>query len=122
MTDERADGRAVDAAFNRVLRAEAEARAALADCRAQADARVTAAEQAARAIAGRAERRIRAAHRIADRGIERALADLATDGNGGEAPAAPDAAVVEALAAALAAELTAELTAELPPELIGGQS
>lgn len=118
MTDQRADGRAVDAAFNRVLRAEAEARAALAHCRAQADARVTTAEQAARAIAGRAERRIRAAHRIADRGIEHALAALAADGNGGEEPVAPDPDDVEALAAALAAELTAELT----PKLTGGQT
>jgi len=95
----------VDAAFNRVLAAEAQARAAIERCRQQAAGRVAAAEREARAIARRAERRIQAAHRIADRGIARALTDLAAAGDGNAGPT-PDAAVVDALAAALAAELT----------------
>ncbi|MCG6940250.1 MAG: hypothetical protein LJE69_03245 [Thiohalocapsa sp.] len=106
-----AEGRGLDAAFNRVLAAEAEARDAIARCREQAAARVAAAEREARAIAQRAERRIQVAHRIADRGIERGLAELAVSGDeaaAGPAPdaAAPDAAALDALAAALAAELT----------------
>ena len=96
----------VDAAFNRVLAAEAQARAAIERCRQQAAGRVAAAEREARAIARRAERRIQAAHRIADRGIARALTDLAAAGDDANAGPTPDAAVVDALAAALAAELT----------------
>lgn len=106
MTDQRANGRAVDAAFNRVLGAEAEARQAVAACRDAANARITAAEGETRGIAERAERRIRAAHRIADRGIQRGLEALAGDAVASDATAEPDAATVDALAAALAAELT----------------
>jgi hypothetical protein len=99
-------GRDIDAAFNRVLAAEAEARGALARCRQEAADRVRAAEGEARAIARRAERRIQAANRIADHGIERGLVGLAaaaprdTDGPG------PEPERVSALVASLAAELT----------------
>lgn len=106
MNETRADGRAVDAAFNRVLGAEADARQAVAACRDEADARITAAEREARGIAKRAERRIRAAQRIADRGIQRGLDELAGGADANDASAEPDAAVVDALAPALAAELT----------------
>jgi len=95
----------LDAAFNRVLAVEAQARVAIERCREQAAARVAAAEREARAIARRAERRIQAAHRIADRGIARALTELAAADDGSAGPT-PDTAMVDALAAALAAELT----------------
>ncbi|WP_296899739.1 hypothetical protein [Thiohalocapsa sp.] len=101
-----ADGGTVDAAFNRVLRAEAKAREALADCRAQADQRVTAAEQQVREISGRAERRIRASNHIADQGIARALEGLDADAERAGAAVEPDADTVEDLVTALAAELT----------------
>jgi len=97
----------LDAAFNRVLAAEAEARAAIERSRQQAAAMVANAEHEARAIARRAERRIRAAHRIADSGIASALAELAATAGAGALGPAPDAAAVDAVAAALAAELTA---------------
>jgi hypothetical protein len=100
-----AEGRSMDAAFNRVLAAEAGARTAVERCREQAAAQVAAAEREARAIAARAERRIRAAHRIADRGIERALAELAASGPADDADPGPQAVAVEALAAALADEM-----------------
>jgi regulator of protease activity HflC (stomatin/prohibitin superfamily) len=100
------DGRNVDAAFNRVLAAEVEARSAIEQCQAEAAALVAAAEREARAIANRAERRIRAAHRIADRGIERVLADLGADGQDSAGGPSLDAATVERLVALLAAELT----------------
>jgi len=70
------EGQSVDAAFNRILRAEQEAREAVAACRRQADAIILEAEQGARTIVNRSEERIRGAHAIADRGIERALTAL----------------------------------------------
>lgn len=66
----------VDRAFNRVLAAEAEAREQVEECRRQAAAILAAAEEQARRIASRADQRIRRAHRIADAGVERALAEL----------------------------------------------
>ncbi len=66
----------VDRAFNRVLAAEAEAREQVEECRRQAAAILAAAEEQARRIASRADRRVRRAHRIADAGVEGALAEL----------------------------------------------
>ena len=66
----------VDAAFNRVLAAEARAREEVEACRAEAARLLAAAEDRSRRITGRAERRVRRAHRIADAGVERALAEL----------------------------------------------
>lgn len=72
----------VDRAFNRVLAAEAEAREQVEECRKQAAAILAAAEEQARRIASRADQRVRRAHRIANAGVERALAELraTTDG------------------------------------------
>ncbi len=70
----------VDAAFNRVLTAEAQAREQVEDCRKQAAAILVAAEEQARRIASRTDRRVRRAHRSADTGVERALADLLATG------------------------------------------
>jgi hypothetical protein len=69
-----------DAAFNRVLAAEARAREQVEECRRQAGAILAAAEELARHITNRADRRVRRAHRIADAGVERALAELLTAG------------------------------------------
>ena len=66
----------VDAAFNRVLAAEARAREEVEACRAEAARLLAAAEDRSRRITGRADRRVRRAHRIADAGVERALAEL----------------------------------------------
>jgi hypothetical protein len=100
------DAERVDAAFNRVLKAETEAQRALEDCRKQAAQQIAAAEQDARAISRRAERRIAAAHRIADRGVERALESLAQPAGASREPDRASPARIDALAAALAAELT----------------
>jgi vacuolar-type H+-ATPase subunit H len=66
----------VDAAFNRVLAAEAQARDQVEECRRQAAVILAAAEERARHIVNRADRRIRRAHRIADASVERALTEL----------------------------------------------
>jgi hypothetical protein len=60
----------VDEIMNRVLAAEHDARLAVAEFVAEAETR-------ARALAGRSEARIKAAHRIADAAIDRALVELA---------------------------------------------
>jgi len=67
----------VDEAMNRVLAAERDARLAVAECRAEAARIIAQAETRARALAGRSEARIKAAHRIADAAIARALGELA---------------------------------------------
>lgn len=97
-------GGGIDDAMNRVLGAEQAAREAVAACREEADAMVARAEAAASAISDRAGRRIRAAHRIADRGVERALAELQSSASAAEVPA-PDAERIEGLVAQLAREL-----------------
>jgi hypothetical protein len=66
----------VDRAINQVLAAEREAREAVEECRARAAQMVAEAEDRARAVAKRTERRIKAAHRIADMAVERALKEL----------------------------------------------
>lgn len=70
------DTGSVDEAINRVLAAERDARKAVEQCRSEATHIIAAAEERARRISGRAEKRINAAHRIADRAVERALAEL----------------------------------------------
>jgi len=99
------NGRGVDDAMNRVLAAEEAAREAVAGCRREAEAIVARAETEARAISLRAERRIRAARGIADRGVERALAELGAS-EPPEQPAAPAPQRIEAVVAWLAGELT----------------
>jgi vacuolar-type H+-ATPase subunit H len=95
----------VDAVFNRVLAAEQEARDAVAACRREADEIVAQAERDARRIARRGDHRIRKGHAIADRSIERALADLQRPA-AARADPAPDPELVAALIARLARELT----------------
>jgi GAF domain-containing protein len=78
----------IDAAFNRVLAAEAQARAQVEACRHQAAALIAAAEQQARSIVERTDQRIRLAHTIADARVAHALRALLPEG----APATQDAA------------------------------
>lgn len=66
----------VDAAFNRVLAAEARVREQVEACRGQAAAILAAAEEQLRRIRDRTDERVRRAHRIADEGVERALGEL----------------------------------------------
>ncbi len=66
----------VDRAINQVLTAEREAREAVEQCRTRAAQVVAEAEDRARAVAKRTERRIKQAHRIADMAVERALKEL----------------------------------------------
>jgi regulator of protease activity HflC (stomatin/prohibitin superfamily) len=66
----------VDQAMNLVLAAERDARLAVDECRAEAARIIAHAETRARALSGRSEARIKAAHRIANAAIARALADL----------------------------------------------
>lgn len=66
----------IDAAFNRALAAEAQARERLDQCRKEAANLVAAAESRARGIAERADRRVRRAHGIADAGVARCLHEL----------------------------------------------
>ncbi len=101
------DGQSVDAAFNRVLSAERDAREAVAAGRREADARIAEAEQTARGIVDRSEARIRAAHTIADRGIERALSELrAPLASNGARVDEPSAEEIATIVATLARELT----------------
>ena len=67
----------VDLAINRVLEAERGARDEVERCRRQAARILVDAEDQSRRIARRAEHRIRAAHRIADAGVEMVLRTLA---------------------------------------------
>jgi hypothetical protein len=100
----------VDQAMNRVLAAEQEARQAVEATRAQAAAIVAAAEETAAAIGRRAERRIRGAHQIADRAVERALAELA-----GTRPVGSESSAPAADAGGLARAVSA-----LADEIVGG--
>lgn len=74
------DSDRADGAFNRVLAAEARAREQVEACRQQAAAIIADAEERARLITSRADRRVRRAHRIADAGLERALTELLAPG------------------------------------------
>ena len=95
----------IDDAMNRVLAAEQAARDAVDGCRRQADAIITGAEAAARDVSSRAERRMRLAHGIADRGIERALSALrSAESASPESP--PDPGRIDAVVGRLARELT----------------
>lgn len=70
----------MDAAMNRVLAAERDARVAVSECRAEASRLVAEAEGRARALAGRSEAHIKLAHRRADAAIAQAVAGLAEVG------------------------------------------
>lgn len=92
----------IDAAFNRVLAAEAQARLHLEACRQEAAALIAAAEARARAIRERTDRHLGRAHRTADAGVARARAALLPDPAPPDPPdgvAAPDAGLDRAIAA-----------------------
>ena len=80
----------IDAAFNRVLAAETQAREQIEACRMQATALLAAAEERARRIVMRADRRLRRAHGVADAGVARALSELKAAGDGTEPEEAPE--------------------------------
>jgi hypothetical protein len=66
----------IDAAFNRVLSLEAEARERVEECRREAAAIIAAAEERAKSVSERADLRLRRAHAIADASVARALHEL----------------------------------------------
>lgn len=70
------DSDSVDKAMNQVLAVEREARDAIARCRTEAAQILAAAEEDARRIAQRTERRIKLAHRIADQAVAHTLGRL----------------------------------------------
>jgi hypothetical protein len=108
--DERAtrpDQQAVDAAISRVLAVERRSRDAIDACRREAEAIVSEAGSAASAVQNRLETRLRAAHAIADRGIERALDALRKPmPRDDEERLAPPAVDLDAVIQRLARELT----------------
>lgn len=70
----------IDAAFDRVLAAQARAREQVARCREEAAGLIARARERARAIAARADLRVRRAHGIADAQVARALGAIAAEG------------------------------------------
>lgn len=66
----------IDRAIDQVLAAEGEARAAVAQCHAEAQRILATAQESAHRIAQRTEGRIGLAHRIADQAVDVALAKL----------------------------------------------
>jgi len=74
--DAAVDVEAIDAAIASVLQAEATARAAVTRCAADADGRVRAARDRARAIAERAARRIARVHAVAQERLRTRLAEI----------------------------------------------
>jgi hypothetical protein len=78
VSDHSSDGNPerIDAAFNRVLAAEAQARARVARCREEADRLAAAAEERAHRISSRADDRILLVQRRADAALTRALDEI----------------------------------------------
>jgi regulator of protease activity HflC (stomatin/prohibitin superfamily) len=105
-----------DAAMNRVLAAERDARLAVAECRAEAARLIAVAEAHARALASRSERHIKTAHRLADAAIARALAELAQTPLPDQGPVLVQ---TPGQPAAIPAPL-AEAVAVLADEILGG--
>ncbi|EGV16034.1 hypothetical protein [Thiocapsa marina] len=66
----------IDAAFNRALAAEASARESVAACRIEADRLLAEAENHARRLVERTDRRLLAVQRIADASLQHALSKL----------------------------------------------
>jgi len=97
----------VDQAINQVLAAERDAREAVERCRAEAEAILAAAEERVGRIGRSTERRVRAAHRTADRAVERALKELlgADVGEDDHAAAVADEARVDRAVETLADEI-----------------
>jgi hypothetical protein len=103
----RTEAEHVDRAFNLVLAAESEARQRVEACRGEAAALVAAATERARRIADLADRRMRLAHRVADQGVERAVALLLSGSPalGGEPGSGESDGRLERALAALADEI-----------------
>ena len=95
----------VDAAFNRVLEAEAQARLRVEDCRRQAAARINAAAERARRVEQRTEARLLITHRRVDASVARALHALAVPGTGADAADPAAEARLDRLVAVLADEI-----------------
>jgi regulator of protease activity HflC (stomatin/prohibitin superfamily) len=70
------DPERIDAAFNRVLAAEAEARARVARCREEAERILASAEERAHRISSRADERILIVQQRADLALKQALAEI----------------------------------------------
>ncbi|UHD16917.1 hypothetical protein [Thiocapsa bogorovii] len=71
-----ADLERIDAAFNRALAAEAAARESVSACRIEADRLLADAEDHARRLVERTDRRLLAVQRIADTSLQHALSEL----------------------------------------------
>jgi vacuolar-type H+-ATPase subunit H len=92
----------IDAAFNRVLAAEAAARERVEVCRVEAERLVAEAEARARRIASRTDDRVLAVQGLAEAGLRRALAELpgiVSDTPGPDLDPLTDARLDEALEA-----------------------
>ena len=93
----------VDRAINRILAAEQEARDAVENCRVEAARILSEAEERVREIDRRAERRMRAAQRIADASVARSIQRLRERGSSAVSetdegrPGSPVDTAVEAL-------------------------
>jgi vacuolar-type H+-ATPase subunit H len=97
-----ADLERVDAAFNRVLAAEASARGAVDSCRIEADRLLADAEDHARRLVERTDRRLLAVQRIAEVSLQQALSELldrVAEPHGEGLDAAADARLDAAIAA-----------------------
>ena len=70
------DADRIDAAINRVLEREREARAAIAECQERANALLGDARRKAQRIEARGEERVAAMHAICDRSVAQAIAAL----------------------------------------------
>jgi hypothetical protein len=106
MVSDPSDTAAIDQAINRILAAERDARAGVAQCAAEAEASLAAAQARAERVRVRTEQRVQLVHRIADRCLDLVLADLAAipidpDEDGAATPVPtgpPDVAMDEAIA------------------------
>lgn len=99
------DQRQVDAAFNRVLEAEARARLKVEECQRQAAAQIAGAAERAREVERRSEARTLLVHRLADASVARALANLQTVGETSEGRDLAAPSRLDAVVAALADEM-----------------
>jgi vacuolar-type H+-ATPase subunit H len=103
---------AVDLAINSILAAEQDARDAVENCRGQAARILAAAEARVREIGQRTERRMKAAHRIADESVARSLGLL---GEG-------DSRNVSKTAEGRSSDLVERAVDSLVDEMLGGPS
>ncbi|MCG6897037.1 MAG: hypothetical protein LJE61_00920 [Thiocapsa sp.] len=117
-----ADVQRIDAAFNRVLAAEAAGRERVEACRGEAERLLAAADERARRIVGRADDRILQVQRTADLSLQRALAELLDAASDVRAEEDIDGRSRDRLTAAVEA-LVDEMTGvdgRVPPSPAGG--